>query len=180
MAAMKMAPIALLFGTVLLVGWFAPHPQTGPVAEPASGATLEAPEGMARINVHRNTQWLSGQTVLSRQPDGHFYTPASIGGAQVHFLVDTGASIVALTADDAGAIGLSWDPANVRPIGRGASGTVHGVPVTLDRVEINGLEVRGVAAAIIPEGLDVSLLGQSYLSKIENVEISEDQMRLGS
>ncbi len=177
---MKKAPIVLLFAFAGLVGWCAPHLPSGSGSESAPAASLAASETGAHLNVSRNTQWLSGETVLSRQPDGHFYTPASVGGTQIRFLVDTGASIVALTADDASASGLSWDPASVRPIGRGASGTVHGVPVMLDRIEINGLEVRGVPAAIIPEGLDVSLLGQSYLSKIDKVEISEDQMRLGS
>lgn len=177
---MKIAPIALLFGFALLVGWCAPHLPTGGGDAGAPREALAVSESTARLNVNRNTQWLSGQTVLSREADGHFYTPASVGGAQIHFLVDTGASIVALTADDAAAIGLSWDPPSIRPIGRGANGPVNGVPVMLDRVEINGLEVQGVPAAIIPEGLDISLLGQSFLSKIENVEISEDQMRLGS
>lgn len=183
MAAMKMAPIALLFAFALLVGWFAPYLPSGTGNEGTVPGTVEAtdaPAAASHLAVNRNAQWLSGQTVLSRQPDGHFYTAASVSGTQLHFLVDTGASIVALTANDASAIGLAWDPASVRPIGRGANGTVHGVPVLLDRVEINGLEARNVRAAIIPEGLDVSLLGQSYLSMIEKVEITEDQMRLGS
>ena len=46
-------------------------------------------------------------------------------------------------------------------------------------MEVDGIEAQGVEAAIIPEGLDISLLGQSFLSKIENVQISGDEMRLG-
>jgi len=55
-----------------------------------------------------------------------------------------------------------------------------GVGVRLERIEVEGIEARDVEAAIIPEGLDVSLLGQSFLSKIENVEINGDEMRLGA
>ena len=76
-------------------------------------------------------------------------------------------------------LGLSWDDSALRPIGRGASGTVYGTPVVLQSLEVGGFEARNVEAAIIPEGLDVSLLGQSFLSKIDNVEISGDEMRLG-
>ena len=67
-----------------------------------------------------------------------------------------------------------------KPIGRGANGVVLGVGVRLERIEVEGIEARDVEAAIIPDGLDVSLLGQSFLSKIENVEISGNEMRLGA
>jgi aspartyl protease family protein len=46
-------------------------------------------------------------------------------------------------------------------------------------MDVGGFEARNVEAAIIPEGLGISLLGQSYLSRIDNVEISDDEMRLG-
>ena len=171
-----MAPIASLFVCALLVGWFAPNlpTQTG-----GDEAHADLPEADAQLAAHRTDQWLAGQTVLRRESDGHFYADASVDGAQLRFLVDTGASIVALTGDDASAIGLSWDEASLRPIGRGASGTVRGIPVRLERLEIDGLEARNFKAAIIPEGLDVSLLGQSFLSKVQNVEISGNEMTLG-
>ena len=99
---------------------------------------------------------------------------------RTHFLVDTGASIIALTGADAEAIGLDWSEADVVPIGRGASGTVHGVPVRLERVELGGFEATDVEAAIVPQGLDVSLLGQSFLSKLHGVRIEGDRMIVGS
>lgn len=127
-----------------------------------------------------NSDWYAGGHTLSRRGDGHFYASASIDGASIEMMVDTGASVIALTGDDAIAAGLDWDEEEVRHIGSGASGAVHGVPVTLEEVEIGGLVKRNVRAVIIPEGLDISLLGQSYLSQINNVEISGNEMILGS
>lgn len=177
---MKKAPIAWLFGSVLMIGVLAPGLKTATSDGEAQPAMLSAPPSpQARLALNRSDQWLAGQTVLDRQRDGHFYTDASIDGVRVRLLVDTGASIVALTGEDAAALGLTWDEASLAPIGRGANGTVNGVPVRLDRVEVDGIEARDVQAAIIPEGLDVSLLGQSFLSRIQNVEISGDEMRLG-
>ncbi|MEL6530602.1 MAG: TIGR02281 family clan AA aspartic protease [Pseudomonadota bacterium] len=119
----------------------------------------------------------SGHT-LTRQRDGHFYASARVEGRNVRMMVDTGASVIALTGRDASAIGLRWNESDVRPVARGANGTVYGVRTRLRDVEIGGMQRQNVSAMIIPRGLDVSLLGQSYLSQIGTVEISNNQMIL--
>ena len=121
----------------------------------------------------------SESAVLQRASDGHFYAFATIGGQEYRFLVDTGASMVALTAADAQAMGFAWTDEDIIPIGRGASGDVQGVPVTIESMELAGVQLNSIKAAIIPEGLDVSLLGQSFLSKVGNMQVSEDEMTLG-
>lgn len=125
-----------------------------------------------------DSSWYGGDHTLTRRGDGHFYATTSINGASANMLVDTGASVIALTGDDALAAGINWDDSTVRPIGRGASGTVYGVPTRLREVSVGSLTQRNVPAIIVPEGLDVSLLGQSYLSRIDGVEISGDTMTL--
>lgn len=176
---MKPVQLLPLFACALLVGWFAPSLPSSDSAGKAAGADTSEAEA-TRLGVARSQDaWLAGQTVLKRSSDGHFYADGYVDGYSCRFLVDTGASIVALTGADAEAMGLSWDQENLRPIGRGASGTVYGVPTRIEKMEVGGLEARDVQAAIIPDGLDVSLLGQSFLSKIDNVEISGDEMRLG-
>jgi len=127
-----------------------------------------------------DSDWYAGDHSLTREWDGHFYAEAHIDGASVRMMVDTGASVIALTGDDAMAIGLDWSDDEVRNIGSGASGAVYGVPAMLDEVEIGGIARNNVRAVIIPRGLDISLLGQSYLSQINNVRIEDDQMVLGS
>ncbi len=67
----------------------------------------------------------------------------------------------------------------MRPVARGANGLVYGVEVKLDRVSVGGLEVQNVTAVVVPEGLGISLLGQSFLSQIDHVEMTGDAMVLG-
>lgn len=117
-------------------------------------------------------------TSLQRRPDGHFYADAYVNDVSTRFMVDTGASTIALTGEDAEAIGLYWSEDDIRPVARGASGAVYGVHVTLEQVELGGFEARNLSAIIVPEGLDISLLGQSFLGTIENVHIRGDEMVL--
>src|SRR5688572_27740936 len=76
------------------------------------------------------------ETVLEREANGHFYTHAKVNGSElVHFVVDTGATVVALTVDDARRIGISVDPSEFTVVGEGASGPVRGKDVMLESVE---------------------------------------------
>jgi aspartyl protease family protein len=112
---------------------------------------------------------------IMRSPDGHFYLDAQVNGARVHFLVDTGASMVALTAADAQRAGIALP--SERATAQGAGGAVEIIPVTIDRVAAGPLEARNVDGAVARD-LPVSLLGQSFLSRVGNVQISNDRMIL--
>lgn len=119
---------------------------------------------------------VSGQgTTLDRGPDGHFYADAQVNGVTVHFLVDTGASGVALSAADARRVGLPFFQTEFAAVGRGASGEVRGKLVTLDRVSLGGKSVDNVSGAIL-EGSEMSLLGQSFLSRMGTIEMTPDRM----
>ncbi|MEO5577558.1 MAG: TIGR02281 family clan AA aspartic protease [Sphingomicrobium sp.] len=119
---------------------------------------------------------VSGQgSTLQRAPDGHFYADAQVNGITVHFLVDTGASGVALSAADARRVGLPFFPTEFTAVGRGASGEVRGKLVTLDRVSLGGKSVDNVGGAIL-EGSEMSLLGQSFLSRMGTIEMTPDRM----
>lgn len=125
-----------------------------------------------------NSDWNAGTHTLAREYDGHFYANTNVNGASLRMLVDTGASVIALTGSDARAAGIYWDQSEVRPIARGASGTVYGVQRQLDVVDVGGFTRHNVRAMIVPEGLDISLLGQSYLGQISSVNIEGNQMVL--
>ncbi|TMJ20283.1 MAG: TIGR02281 family clan AA aspartic protease [Alphaproteobacteria bacterium] len=112
---------------------------------------------------------------ILRAADGHFYVDAQVNGASVRFLVDTGASVVALTGADARRAGIALP--STRASARGAGGVIEVIPVTIDRVAIGPLEARDVRAAVADQ-LQVSLLGQSYLERVGTVEISGDRMVL--
>jgi clan AA aspartic protease (TIGR02281 family) len=72
--------------------------------------------------------WSDGEMVLDREGDGHFYATVSVDASNYRMLVDTGASMVALTGEDAQNMGLDWDPNALAPVARGVGGTVMGVP----------------------------------------------------
>lgn len=119
---------------------------------------------------------VSGQGItLDRAPDGHFYADAQVNGTIVHFMVDTGATGVALSAEDARRVGLPYFSSEFSAVGRGASGEVRGKIVTLDRVTLGGKSVENVGGAIL-EGSELSLLGQTFLSQMGTIEISGDKM----
>jgi aspartyl protease family protein len=142
----------------------APHPAA---ARPAAAASSPA----------ESTPIMAVETKLDRMPNGHFYADAAVNGQPVRVVVDTGASTVALTVADAQRIGVPFSPSEFSVIGSGASGPVRGQAVTLDNVAVDGKEVRGVRAVVL-EGLDVSLLGQTYLSRISSVQMSGETMTL--
>jgi aspartyl protease family protein len=167
-----LVPSVLVVGA--LVGWFAPG--APPEATPAE--TLAPAGAEAQLNLVAEPQWYGGEVALKREGDGHFYAPVRIETRDYRMLVDTGASMVALTGEDARNIGLQWDPQALQPVGRGASGVVMGVPVKLAEVSVGDFTARGVDAVIVPEGLAISLLGQSFLSHVDNVAISGDTLTL--
>ena len=118
------------------------------------------------------------ETVLEREGNGHFYAHAKVNDQElVHFVVDTGATVVALTVDDARRLGISVDPSEFTVIGEGASGLVRGKDVMLNSVEVDGKRVEDVRGVIL-EGSRLSLLGQAYLSRMGEVEMSGDYMVL--
>lgn len=117
------------------------------------------------------------ETVLERESNGHFYVHAKVNGELVRFLVDTGASGVALTVEDAQRIGIPFDPNEFQYIGEGASGPIRGKPILLHEVDVDGKKVNDVSGAIL-EGSELSLLGQSYLSRMGEVQMRGDYMVL--
>lgn len=120
----------------------------------------------------------SGEALLARSRDSHFYADADVDGTNIRFLVDSGASIVALTRSDAEAIGIDVDRLPISGSARTAGGDVPLRAVTLDSIDISGVEVRDVRAAVIDNDMGVSLLGQTYLSRIGSVTVEGDTMTL--
>lgn len=156
-----------LFAVAMAVGWFIPADE--PATERAEVAqALEEPV---------ETEPSDG-VELTRETDGHFYTEVEVNSGSVRFIVDTGATAVALTGDDARELGLHWSEDELGPVAKGANGMVRGKVIVIDRMQLGDIEARNVRAAIIPEGLDVSLLGQTFLSEVNSVNISGDRMVL--
>ena len=119
---------------------------------------------------------------ILRSADGHFWAEAAassdVGHAHIRFLVDTGASSVALTADDARKLGLKTEQLIYsRPVAT-AQGETRAAPVVLSRLTVGGAELREVKALVLKGGPKTSLLGMSYLGRLSRIEATPEALIL--
>ena len=98
--------------------------------------------------------------------DGHYWAEANIDGKAVRVLVDTGASVVALTRADALRLGVDPEPEAFPGKVQTASGVVRAAPVQLKTISVAGARVDRVEALVVEQGLEYSLLGMSYLGRL--------------
>jgi aspartyl protease family protein len=121
----------------------------------------------------------SRSVVISPSGNGHFQVEGRVDGRRMDFMVDTGASVIALTERDAAMLGIHPAESDYVATVRTANGVARAAPVMLDRVEIDDLEVRDVAAMVMPEGaLSDNLLGLSFLSRLHRFEYSDGKLVL--
>lgn len=112
---------------------------------------------------------------LHRDESGQFTLRVDVNGSEVRFLVDTGADLVALTEEEAEALGVMPDESEFEPAMQTASGVGYGAPVVLEEVEIGGHRLHDVDAVVV-KGLSTNLLGQSALRQLGSVELRGDRM----
>ncbi len=116
---------------------------------------------------------------VRRAADGHFWAEAQVNGARVRFLVDTGASTVALTHSDARRAGLDPDTLRYTTPVMTAGGQSYGAPVRLERVSVGGVRLDDVDAIVIQSGdLPISLLGMSFLGRLSRYEATQESLIL--
>ena len=149
--------LAAMIGGGLVIGLLWPNPRHS-----AATAAAGAPD-----------------VVLERNSDHQYYADAKVNGRPIHFMVDTGADQIALTEADAEAAGFKIDPMKYQVIGDGASGMVRGQYVQLKSIDLEGIREQDVQAVIV-QGASVSLLGQPFLEKIDEIVIRRGEMRLRS
>jgi len=164
--------IVVVIGTA--IGWMMPAPQKR-TPMPAPQPRSEAAAASTTASTATDTAL---ETVLEQSGDGHYYVDALVNGQPVHFVVDTGASTIALTQDDARQAGIAFDPSQFEVIGKGASGDVRGQFVEIHHVAIGQKEAWDLRAVVLESGLGVSLLGQNYLSHVGSVAIANGRMTL--
>jgi aspartyl protease family protein len=131
--------------------------------DPAARAAVSAPA--------------SDTLVFPANEQGHVIVEAVINGAPMRVLVDTGASLVSLTAADARAAGISRAELVFDHLVNTANGTVRVARVTLREVRIGQLSVYDVPAAVL-DNLNVSLLGMSFLSRLQSYEMRDGKLTI--
>ena len=144
------------------------------------GVTVVASEWdtVSRAFVPRQTTLVDGRIEVPKARDNHFHLTLQINGIPVDFLVDTGATQMVLTLDDARRIGL--DPDNLAFIQTAytANGPVATAAVTLDEVVLGEIHDTRLRASVNSGEMDKSLLGMSYLGQFESIEIRRDRLIL--
>jgi aspartyl protease family protein len=119
----------------------------------------------------------TGSTILmAAGPGGHFISEGRINGQAVRFLVDTGATTIALGQQQATRLGVAWQQGQ-RAVTQTANGPVAVFLVTLSAVQVGDVEVANVAAVVLPGELPVLLLGNSFLSRF-SMRRDADVLRL--
>lgn len=115
---------------------------------------------------------------VPRAFDGHYYLTLALNGTPVQFVVDTGASEIVLSQDDARRVGL--DPATL--IYSGSAGTANGVVrtarVTLEQVALGPVVDYRVPAWVNQGEMNGSLLGMTYLQRFDRIEIADGRLVL--
>jgi aspartyl protease family protein len=134
-------------------------------------------EGPAANSVPREPAPPSNTIVYTANERGHIVLDAAVNGAPVRMLVDTGASLVTLTPEDARAAGIN--PASLAFNGhvQTANGAARMAPVTLREIRIGQLSMYDVPASVL-EHLNVSLLGMSLLSRLQGYEMRDGKLTI--
>lgn len=115
---------------------------------------------------------------ISKAADGHYWAQANVNGRWVKFLVDTGASAVALTGADAQRLGIDLASLDyTRPVTT-ASGQTMAAQIKLDQVTVAGARVDDVDALVVRDGLSTSLLGMTYLGRLSRFEATRTALIL--
>jgi len=144
----------------------------------ASATTARRP---APVAAAASTPVQAGLRSLSIPPDGrgHFLAEGRIDGQRVGFMIDTGASVVALNESSAARFGLRPSQNEYNAAVTTANGTVKAARTRLAMLDVGGLIVRDVDAMVLPdEALSENLLGLSFLSKLRRFEYANGQMVL--
>src|SRR5215210_7756418 len=121
----------------------------------------------------------SGALTIAADRRGHFFVEPLLQGRQIRMLVDTGASLVALSYEDAQNADIRVSSRDFTRKVSTANGVVDAAPVRIGQIQLGDIIVRDIDAIVLPSGsLDTSLLGMSFLSRLTAFEIAEGRLAL--
>jgi aspartyl protease family protein len=143
--------------------------RSGPLPSVCLAAMLTLGAGLPGLQATQPAIQLMAVTELHSSDMGHYVVRARINKFDIEVMVDTGASVVALSYEDAQRANLHPNNLNFNVPVSTANGNVNAARVKLDRVEIDTVRVENVDAMVLPQGaLNGTLLGMSFLSKLDS------------
>lgn len=165
---MIFAAVMVGLGTVMaqMADRMTPTPALATTSRKAAAMETVGQSGLRSVSIPRDAR-------------GHFQTEGRIDGQRIGFMVDTGASVIALNEKSAARFGLRPSRADYNATVTTANGTLKAARAKLPMVQVGDITVRDVDAMVLPdEALSENLLGLSFLSKLKRFEYSNGQMVL--
>jgi len=145
----------------------------------AATSLVGSPPTLSMVQVHTAPTSKLRTTVVDNDARGHFEAAGLVDGKTVNFMVDTGATVVALNETSAAALGLRPTPADYNASVGTANGSVKAARARLGVVEVGGVVVENVDAIVLPdEALKENLLGLSFLSRLKRLEFANGKLVL--
>ncbi|WP_249158841.1 TIGR02281 family clan AA aspartic protease [Bradyrhizobium tropiciagri] len=165
----------LMIFAAILIGLGTFMAQTASKMTPAAATTAQTTKAPALTVAQAGARTLS----IPRDPRGHFATDGRIDGQRVEFMIDTGASVVALNETSAARFGVRPTPNDYNARVSTANGTVKAARTRIAMIQLGDLTVRDVEALVLPdEALSENLLGLSFLSKLKRFEYANGKLVL--
>ncbi len=118
------------------------------------------------------------ELVVTNRRGGHFLVDAVVNDVAIEFLVDTGASTVILTPADARRLDFELEYLEFTERFQTANGVIEGAPVTLQEMRIGELELDDVDSTVVRSQISKSLLGMTFLSRLDSYEVVENRLIL--
>jgi aspartyl protease family protein len=163
---------------ILAVALIAPrflNSKIAPASEPAAAKTLTTPASASRPQ----TSASGGTFTVRRDGRGHFKVEARVDGRRMDFMVDTGATVIAIPEREAARLGIHPARREYTAQMNTANGTILAAPVQLAMVEVGNITVRNVRAVVMPDAaLSENLLGMSFLSRLRKFEMADGRLLL--
>ena len=120
-----------------------------------------------------------GRVELTADARGHFIVEAQVNGRTIDVMVDTGATAVAMSFEDAERAGIYVRPSDYTQRANTANGIARIAPVKIDSISIGGITVRDVRGAVAePGALSGTLLGMTFLSRLSRAELTRGRLIL--
>ncbi len=172
-----LATFLLAAGVSAVIGLYLdPKLENDTSADPAAANVASPSVASLAVESPGSTTARRKATIRNR-PDGHYWTRALVNKkSSVEFMIDTGASVVALTYKDAQKMGLQPDKLDYRWEIRTAGGITMGASVVIDSIQISQVKVENVEAMVLRSDLEQSLLGMSFLRELYSYEFRGERM----
>ncbi len=165
-----MLKIAFAAATLVIAGYAGAHLARGVATD---DGTAQARPQAATVPTAQPVASSGIVVALAQDGRGHFTAEPQINGVRLPMLVDTGASVIALSAEDASRAGIFPNANDFRITVNTANGSIKAAPVRLREVQLGRIVVRDVEAVVMPQGrLGGSLLGMSFLRRLSSFNVS--------